>query len=197
MRKTVPERNLSELFSDDPRIKYARSKQLVQIAEEDPRRLAAHLDFFLALLKSDNNILKWAAIDVIGGLAGIESDTRAEEFLSWMFGYLKSGKLITANHAISALAGIAKAKPHFRKRIIRELLKTERYEYETTECHNIIMGKVVEALATLSANREHDMSAVRFVERQIMNSRPATRKKAQRFLKDIARPKTKSTTQTV
>lgn len=64
-------------------------------------------------------------------------------------GFLKSGKLITANNAILALSEIARNNPEYLDKIIKELLKIEDYNFETSECKNIAIGKILLALNKL------------------------------------------------
>jgi hypothetical protein len=104
-----------------------------------------------------------------------------------LYGFLNAGKLITAGHAVSSLAAIARARPGFRTRITDELMKVECYEYDTAECRNIAIGHVILALGSfyddLSVKEKH--AAREFVKRQTANSRHATGKKAEEFLKKI------------
>ena len=65
--------NLADLSSNDPKIKYGCAKNLLVAAKENPAEIYPHLDFFVKLLDSENRILKWTAIDIIGYLA---SETR-------------------------------------------------------------------------------------------------------------------------
>ncbi len=182
MRTTISKKALAELSSDNPRVKYRRAKSLVAIAKQDPRLLYPHLPFFAKLLRSENNIMTWTAIDILGYLTALARANRATRLLNLLSGFLRSGKLITANHSISALSHIAAAVPAHRQRAIQELLKVERYGYETDECHNIALGKVVQAFSSLE-DSNRDAQILEFVRHQTRNSRPATRKRAEEFLK--------------
>lgn len=183
MTGTVTKKQLSELSSPTPRVKYRRAKILLTIAKKNPRLLYTHFPFFAGLLEHENNILKWTGIDVIGGLAGVDRKNRVEELIEKLEGFLQGGKLITANHAIAALGQIALSKPTCRDRVVQDLLNVERVVYETDECHNIALGKVVDAFESLSIAMAPGDAVLAFVERQTSNSRPATRKKAERYLK--------------
>jgi hypothetical protein len=97
--------------------------------------------------------------------------------------------LITANHAVNALTQIARSKPTYRGKITRQLLNVEKYAFETEECQNIVLGKVVQALGVLYGVKGARGEIEQFVRRQTRNSRPATRKKAEKLLAALTREK--------
>jgi hypothetical protein len=179
MMKTI---NLTDLSSKDPKTKYGCVKNLLAIAQENPAEIYPNLDFFVELLESENNIIKWTAIDIIGRLARVDETKKIGALLGRLFGLLNTGKLITANHAIMALADIALVRPEHQPKITDELLKVERYNYDTDECRNIAMGTVIRALDSYFSGLKDREAAIDFVRRQTQNSRNATRKKAEKFL---------------
>ncbi len=185
MKKTWIEKYLSDLSSDKPRIKYAAAKRLIRIAETDPRSLYPHREFFMNLLASKNNIIKWTAIDIVGGLCCIDNAQEAERYLKVFVDFLRGGKLIAANHAVAALAHVAANRPEHRRRVTSELLRCEGYEYETGECHNIVVGKVILALGLYLNPADLDERVIGFLKRQTSNTRQATRKKAEGLLRRI------------
>ncbi len=175
--------NLADLSSKDPKIKYGCAKNLSTLAGENPSEIYPHLDFFVKLLDSDNKFLKWTAIDVIGHLAKVDKAKNIDNLMGKLFRLLSGGNLITANHAISALTCIALAKPEYQEKITDEFLKVEQYRYDTDECHNIAIGKVILAISTYLSQLENKGAVIEFVGRQTKNTRSATRKKAEQFLK--------------
>jgi len=185
LKTNVIGKYLSALSSEKPTVKYPAAKKLVEIAEKNPELLYPHLEFFVKLSKGENNILKWNAIEIIGRLSYVDKENRVDGLLKNFVYFLKGEKLITANHSISALSHVALAKPKYQKRITKELLKCEIYKYETDECHNIVMGKVVQALGSYLKIPNIKAHVLEFVKRQVFNKRPATRKKAKRFLAKI------------
>ena len=175
--------NLNDLFSEEARTKYSGAKRLIALSREDPAELYPHLDFFVKLLDSENRIIRWTAIDIIEALAAVDSEGKIDTLLGRIIGFLDTGNMITANHAISALTDIALAKPEHGRKITNELLKVEHYNYETDECRNIALGKVILALGKLPRNPEDEETILRFVGRQTANTRNATAKKAAQFLR--------------
>ena len=68
-----------------------------------------------------------------------------------------------------------------------ELLKVERYDYDTAECRNIAIGKVILALERLPVRPEDRQAVLDFAGRQTGNSRGATAKKAAKFVAKMSR----------
>jgi len=100
---------------------------------------------------------------------------------------LNTGNMITANHAINALTDIALAKPEYQAEITKELLKVEHYSYDTAECRNICIGKVILAIGKYFDDLKDKEATLDFVRRQTKNTRNATRKKAEQFLRKYKR----------
>ncbi|MBI3194963.1 MAG: hypothetical protein HYZ34_10950 [Ignavibacteriae bacterium] len=176
---------LEALSSDNPKIKSGAAKQFIAISQLHPKRLSPDLDFFINLLDNKNYIMKWMAIDVVGNLLQFEDESTKKSLLKRMFTFLHERKLITAAHAISALGTIVQANPEHRKSIITQLLKTESYTYETEECKNIVMGKVIVALNNFADELTNKNTVREFVVRQTSNTRNATKKKAEQLLKKL------------
>ncbi len=181
--------DINDLLSDKPRIKYTCAKKLIALARENPVELYPDLDFFIGLLDSDNKIIKWTAIDIIGALARADNGRKIDNILDRIIGLLNTGNMITANHAVSALADIALVKQEYLPRITGELLKVEHYDYDTDECRNIVIGKVILALSKFSYKLEDNKAVLEFISRQTKNTRNATAKKAGQFLRKINRKK--------
>jgi hypothetical protein len=187
MKTTVTKQHLSELSSDNPKVKYRRAKSLVAIGKKNPDELYPHYTFFVKLLTSENNILKWIAIDIIGYCSLVDKKNRVDKVLDTLVDFLQEGKLITASHAIGALSQVAIAKPKYQNRVTQELLGVANYNYETEECRNIALGKVIDALGAYLEFPIQKAEVVAFIKQQTMNTRPATRKRAEKFLKRIER----------
>ncbi len=151
MKSSTEKIDLADLQSDSAEVKYCCARNLIAIAKENPSRLYPHIDTFAKLLDGDNNVLKWTAIIIIGNLAKVDKEKKVDRLIGRLVGFLNAGKLITANNATMALASIAIAKPRYQKQITKELLKVEHYEYDTDECRNIAIGKVIEAIGLYSS----------------------------------------------
>lgn len=188
MNKMVRKVNLKDLSSKDPKIKYSCTKRLLDIAKNNPIELYHNFDYFAGILDSDNQILKWTAIDIIGYMSKVDGEKKVDKLMGKLFELLNAGKLITAAHAISALTDIAVAKSEYEGKITEELLKVENYCYDTIECRNIAIGKVILAISRYSEQLK-DKAVIEFLLRQTKNTRNATKKKAEQFLKKLKKLK--------
>jgi hypothetical protein len=185
MKTSTDKINLADLQSDSAEVKYCCAKNLIAIAKENPARLYSHIDTFVKLLDGENNVLKWTAIIIIGNLARVDKENKVDKLIGRLVGFLNAGKLITANNTTMALASIAIAKPQYQKQITAELLKVEHYDYDTDECRNIAMGKVIEAIGSYSSQLKDRKAVIEFAQRQTKNTRNATKKKAEQLLKKL------------
>jgi len=174
--------NLDDLSSPDPKVKYACCKSVLTVAAARPAELYPHLDSFIGMLESANRIVRWTAIDVVGAMGRVEQVKTVDGLIDRLVPMLDTGNMITANHAIAALADIARARPEHRQRITDETLNVEGYSYDTDECRNIAIGKAIVAIDSYFAGLADRQPALEFVRRQLANPRAATAGKAARFL---------------
>jgi len=172
------------LSSEDKRVKYRCAKILKLLSEKYPKMLQEHIDLFIKLLETDNTILKWNAILILGNLAKVDTENKINKVLVTFYGLLNAGVMITANNTIISLGKIAEAKPELRGNITLEFLNIEKYQYDTKECNNIAVGQVVMAISSYFPLLEgYKEEVIQFVKRQLNNMRNATQKKAENFLK--------------
>ena len=181
----VKEDDFNKLFDSNPKVKYAMVKEYKKIAQENPLELYPLLDKFVSLLDNENNVIKWTSINIIGLLAKVDSDNKIDPLLSKLYKQLNCGKMITVNHIIECLINISLAKPEYKDKTVKELLKIQNYEYDTDECKNIIYGKILEAFDKIVENINKNKDAKVFVEEQSHNARNSVKKKAEKLLKKI------------
>ncbi len=178
---------LPELFvglqSDEARIKYGSNKVLIIISERNPAVLYPKLEFFISQLDSENNFLKWGAIEIIANLCKVDSSHHFENISSKYFAPIHGHQMITAANTIKAAAKIALNKHSLADKISEEILKVEQADYETTECNNIVIGQAIKTLGDLLPHIKNRKPVFEFVKRQRKNKRPATKKKAESFLR--------------
>jgi hypothetical protein len=177
--------DLDKLRSKDPRIKYGFAKELLKIGSNNPELLYSHLDYWIKIMGSDNNILKWTAIDIIGYISAIDQENKTDKLINNLFLFLHGGRLITCNHAIFSLGLIAKNKPVHRTAIINELIAVSKDTFETEECKNIAIGKVLLALTDFLNDIKNSMEAMEFIMLAKKSTRKATSKKAEVLLKKL------------
>ncbi|MGZ4042920.1 MAG: hypothetical protein ACXVO9_06950 [Bacteroidia bacterium] len=180
-----PARKENALESKNPKEKYGRLKQLLIESKENPQRFYPDFDEWSGRLSDKNNFIKWAAIDIIGHLSAIDKDKKVDKQLNKLIKILHEGKMISSNHAVYSLCLIAINKPGLRNKIIKELLAVSCDKFETSECANIVTGKIVLALGDLAKYTILNKDALEFIKKARSNSRNATRKKAENLLKKI------------
>jgi len=186
---TLVDAVFNELSGHMPRVKFSCAKSILLLSEHDPSLLMSKLDQILKLLGSENRILKWNAIAIIGNMASADSVSRIRPVLPELHACLSGGELITANHAIAALAKIGCAHPGERKKIISKLLLIEHANFDTAECRNIAIGKVILALGKVVDPSNVPEEVIEFARRQAANTRKATAGKAESFLRRYDRAK--------
>jgi hypothetical protein len=174
--------DFDQLYSKDPRVKYGFTKELLNIAANNPELLYNHFEHFQKMLNSDNNIIKWTAIDIIGYLSVVDVDNKTDNKISDLIILLHGGKLITCNHAIFALGLIAQNKKKHRIRILKELIEVSNDTFETGECKNIATGKVLDVFKSFPGEVSNDKAAIEFIVNATNNLRNSTKKKATQIL---------------
>ncbi|MBN2363856.1 hypothetical protein JXL83_06970 [candidate division WOR-3 bacterium] len=174
-----------KLNSTDPKIKYGFAKELLKIGADSPEFLYPHFNKLTELLKSENNIFRWTAIDLLGYVSSIDTDNRIDKLIGSLWMFLHSGHLITCNHTIFTLGKIAENKPKHRKIIIGEFLKVSNDKFNTEECKNIAIGKIIDALTPLFLEIRDNKTAIGFVKKATTNTRNSTKKKANQLLKKL------------
>lgn len=178
--------DLERLNSKDPIIKYGFAKELLEIGANNPELLYDHMDYWTKMLASENKILKWTAIDIIGYLSVADKDNKTNKLINNLRLFLHEGHLIICNHAIFALGLIAKNKPELRHSIINELLSISKDQFDTEECKNIATGKVLETLKNFLDDIRNNKDVITFIDQAKNNTRNATRKKAETLFKRIS-----------
>jgi len=142
-------------------------------------------NLFVNLLDSENNILKWNAMDIIANLTTIDFHNEFDRLFKKFYGLLYEGSLITAAHVVDNSAKIALSKPKLQEEITKELLKVEKIPLPTKECRNILIGKTINAFQIYYDEIKNKDAVVSFVKRQLNNPRNATKTKAEKFVKKV------------
>lgn len=164
-------------------VKYGAEKVLRLVSEKKPAILYPRLDFFVSNLDSENTFFRWGAMRIIANLAAVDSANKIDAVLDRYFEPIPGPVLIAAANVIEGAARIARAKPYLADRVAGELLKVERAQYQNEACRHIALGKVIESFGKffdLIQNRRQQ--ALQLVKGQLESPRPATRKKAEKFL---------------
>ena len=169
------------LASPEARTKYGSAKQLRHLSEQDPGLLYPRFDFFAQLMSGEARILRWDSSRILAHLARVDSEGRIDKLLDRFLAPIAGHEMIGAANAIQGAADIALAKPHPADRIAREIVRVRHAHYATPECRNIAAGHAIQALDRFFEHIQKKAPVLAFVESQLNNPRPATRKKAEKF----------------
>jgi hypothetical protein len=167
-----------QLESTIPRLRLAASKKLRDFAKQSPAALYPDFDRFAALLTHENTILRWNAILSVAYLACADRDGKIEPLLDRYLAPISGPVMITAANTIKGAALIARAQPALAATIATAIMKVEKAKYATAECRNIAIGHAITALQSIGPSS----AALRFAARHTDNPRPATARKATRWL---------------
>jgi len=172
-------------------IKFNCEKILRVIGEKNPSKVYRYFDFFVKLLSSDNNFLKWGAVITISNLAQSDTEKKFEKIFDKYFKHISGPSMITSSNIIKCSWKIAQAKPKLVNKIANEILKVEKATYEikgefSPECKNIVYGHAIDSFEKFFDKIKDKEKIIRFVEKQIKNKRISVRKKAEKFLKKYA-----------
>lgn len=174
------------LTANQPRLKFGCAKALCLLSEQEPAALYPHFDLFVSLLDHENKILQWEAIFILSHLAGVDTEDKFEAVFDRYFAPVSGPVMITAANVIKGGARIAQSRPDWADRVATQVLRVSRARYQTAECRNVAIGHAITALGEMSGLLRQPAPVVHFVRRQLRNTRPATRAKAERFLRGLA-----------
>lgn len=163
-------------------VKFGCGKVLRILSKKHPEALYPHINVFIKLLDSDNNIMKWEGIHVIGNLARVDKAKKIDAILPRYLKPIEGPVLITAANVIGGAGRIAVAKPYLAEKIAAELLKVEHAEYATDECRNVALGQALDAFELFFDKIKNKQPVIELVTKQLDNSRNSVRKGAEKLL---------------
>ncbi|MBZ5580857.1 MAG: hypothetical protein LAQ30_01400 [Acidobacteriia bacterium] len=187
---TCPTALIEGIGSKTAAVRFESAKTLVRMSETEPELLYPHFDLFLAMLDHENSILRWNAAQVLAGLASVDSEEKIEAALDKYLSPICGPEMIAAATAMQGAARIALAKPRLAGRLAAAILWVRNAKYKTAECRNVAIGHAIVSLGQFFHLLAGQDAAVAFVTAQLENPRPATRKKAEAFLKARSRQST-------
>lgn len=169
----------------DPKRKYSAQREILKLSFENPQALYADFEFFVELLNHSNSIFVWAGLLVLGNLSSVDREKKIDTVLERMIAKLNTGKMITAGNALKSLIVVGKSRPDLANHIVEELIKIKKYEYDTEECRNVLLGLLFASVFQIWDNLDltHRDNLTQLAKANIANTRNATAKKAQRFLR--------------
>lgn len=167
--------------SENKRIKNATAKILRTVSYEHPDKLYTKFDFFVSQMNGDDTILKWNAMDTIANMAPVDKKNKLKKVLPTYYDLLSDDVMITAAHAVEGLGVIAKHQPQYQNEITKQLSRVRTIK-RNAECKNILLGKVILAYGGYVDQVSNKKDMISLAKGELKNGRPATRKKAEKFL---------------
>ena len=169
-------------------LRYGCEKVLRLVSETRPDLIYPYFDLYTDLLDSDNSFLKWGAILTIANLAEVDSNRKLDKIFDKYFSPITDSVMITAANIIGGSVKIALARPELTGRITKEILKVEKAKFEmhnnpSPECRNVAIGHAIDSFNQFFEQIDDKASVIKFVKRQLNNTRSAVVKKAEKFLK--------------
>lgn len=171
---------LEGLLSKNETYRYNCFKILYIISEKKPNMLYPHWDFFIHLLKSENDYHKMSAVLIIANLIKVDRDDRFVKIFDLFYKNLKSKKTIVPIYIVKSSGKIVNFKPKLEEKITNLLLNIEKiYPGEQIE---LIKSAVIESFSEFINKVKNKEKIIFFVKKQLNSKSPKTRKNAKLFL---------------
>lgn len=121
----MPPEIFAEPRVNKPKIKYGGRKVRHIMREKKPAVPYPWFDRFADLLDSENSILKWGAVIILGNLAAVDSRNKTDEIVDRYLQPISGSVMITAANSIDGAGKMVPAKPHLANKVVRALLQVE------------------------------------------------------------------------
>lgn len=169
-------------------IKFGCEKIVRLVSEKKPELVYPYFDFLVKFLDSENNFIKWGAVVSLSNLCRVDSKKQFEKIFNKYYAPITGPIMVTAVNIVGNSWKIAQAKPELIDRIVEEILKIEKAKYEykgelSPECNNVVCGHAIESFDKIFEKIKNQKKIMAFVKRQLNNSRPSVRKRAEKFMK--------------
>jgi len=173
---------LEGVSSEKAVIKYKSLKVLMLVSEQQPKMLYPEWDFFVKLLDDDNTFLRVIGATIIANLTRVDTKNKFEKIFNKYYSLLEDESMINTANIAGRSGIIARAKPHLQGKITNKLLDIDK-THHSSECKNIIKGKAILSFEEYIGEFKDKKKIIHFVRNELKNTRSATRKKAEKFLK--------------
>ncbi len=170
--------------------KYTADKVIRAVAEENASLLFPHFDILLKLLDSSNSFIKWGTILTIPFIHEIASQ-KFDLAINKLINLAEDPEMVSSMNALDSLHKISKHRSELQDYLLDLMLKIDSREYYkkgelSPECTNVAIGSVVDIFYALDKEKI-SKEMIAFAERNKNNSRPAVRKRIEKFLKKVTR----------
>ena len=176
---------LKGLHSSKAAVRYGCAKVLMDLSEENPKKLYPYMDLFIELLDSKYRILTWNALAIIANLTEVDDYKKFDAIFDKYYSFLNSGYMVTVANVIGNSSKIAEAKPYLIPKVTDELLKVENISttpHLTEECRRVIAQKTILTLSSFFDKIEHKDRVISFVKAKLDSPRKSLRRAAKKFI---------------
>ena len=168
--------------------KYAYEKALRRVSEIKPELLYPYFDVFVRMLDHENSFLKWGAIRTVANLTAVDTENRFENIFRKYYTPIGGPVMVTAANIIGASVNIVRSRPALADPVTKEILKVEKARYlyngePSPECRNVAIGHAIDAFDLLYDRIGPKTKVLKFVKRQLTNTRTQVAKKAEHFVR--------------
>ena len=177
---------LDGISSSKPAIRYSCGKVLMDLSEEEPEKLYAHMDFFIKMLESKYRILTWNAIITIANLTKVDSEKKFDSIFDRYYSFLDDEYMVTVANIVGNSGKIALAKPYLTQKITDKLLKVENISitpHLSEECKRVITQYAIKTFDSFFPQIEEKDKVISFVKKHLNSTREILRIESENFLK--------------
>ena len=165
--------------------RFAAGKELSVTAEKDPERVYPHFDTIAALLESKSKVVCWNALQIVGSLAGVDTQGKIAALLGRYLAFIGGGDLVSAANAIQGAGRIGRLRPELLDRIVPAVLAVEQATFKTAECGKVAAGAALEAFCKMGPTVCARNEVTAFIRRQMNSTRPAVARRAKEMAAEL------------
>jgi hypothetical protein len=176
---------LSGISSSKPAIRYSCAKVIMDLSDEEPEKLYAHMDFFIKMLDSKYRILTWNAIITIANLTKVDSEKKFDSIFDKYYSYLDDEYMVTVANVVGNSGKIALAKPYLTQKITDKLLKVDNISitpHLSEECKRVITEHAIKTFDVFFSQIEQKDKVISFVKKYLNSSRESLKIESEKFL---------------
>ncbi len=163
----------------DGAVRSGCEKILIWMSEREPALLYQHFDFLCGFLKSPNQTLHVAAVNILMNLLVVDRDERFENRIDDFYYAMKGPNITMAVNLVNVSEKLAALKPQYLNKVVPRLMSAESGKFQNDDCRDIVIGKVLDFILQFYPQLKEQLSTInQWIKRQAANKRIATRKKA-------------------
>ena len=166
-------------------IRYGCGKVLMDLSEEQPKKLYSYFDFFVKILDSNYRILTWQAMAIIANLTTVDTDDKFDLIFEKYYNFINDEYMVTVANLVGHSGKIACSKPNLIPKITDQILKVQNLKttpHLTEECKRVIAEGAINSFDMYFDRIENKDKVITFVKKHVNSSRKTLKIKAEGFL---------------